>query len=472
MDEMEQLAYRNRFVHQLVQSMSDYVGADCEDSTPQVVSGEDNLIILRVSLDEWTKILSSVFTGADICYPSESDSVRWALLRAVECPVDLCAMIANCIANSEATQEAIRNFVTSDTVINQNISNISMQQALGLEQRGQNLLKPDECNPDFIFNQTSVLVQMLHDLTEDLFEALEVATNALERASIIASSIPVFGQVVPFDELLQLGDQLAEEVAEDYMGAYDEALYDALRCELFCLFKDDCSISIDQAIAFYETKVAEAFPDDPWEALKAIIGYLNVGDFGTDTPVYAMHLLVLALIRQMSTVFGVDFGIMGLRINAAGDDPDNDWEFLCPECVEPPASCAGGEFIDFRASAAMWTPYVSRALWTAGEGWGKGNLPASPTRIAIYRGMAPTPTKIKLITTGLVGEARFYAADGSGNPTAILSSDTSAVNNGDGTWTYEFPTITTSHTGNFLIDLGTSGDLGTIKLRQMCWNYD
>jgi len=469
---MEKLAWRNRFVRQLVQTLADYSEADCEDSTPQIVSGEDNLIILRVSLEQWTRLLSSVFTGADICYPSESDDVRWTLLRAVECPVDLCALIADCIATSEATQEAIRNFVTTDTIINQNISNISMQQALGAEERARNLLKPGACDPDFIFNQTSVTVQLLHDLTEDLFEALEVATNALERASIIASSIPVFGQVVPFDELLQLGDQLAEEVMEDYMGAYDEALYDSIRCELFCLFKDDCEISIDQLIAYYEDKVEEAFPDDPWEALKAIIGYLNVGDFGTDTPVYAMHLLVLALIRQMSNVFGVDFGILGLRINAAGDDPNNDWEFLCSECLPPPAGCVGGEYIDFRATSAMWNPYVSRALWTAGQGWGKGNLPASPTRIAIYRAMSPTPTKLKLVTTGTVGEARFYTADGTGNPLGILGSDTTPVNNGDGTWTYEMPTITTSHTGNFLIDLGTSGDLLAIKLRSMCWNYD
>lgn len=469
---MEKLAWQNRFVRQLVQTMTDYSEADCEDSTPQIVSGEDNLIILRVSLEEWTRLLSSVFTGADICYPSESDDVRWTLLRAVECPVDLCALVANCIATSEATQDAIRDFVLNDGPINQQISDIAMQQALGIAERGRNLLKPEACDPDFIFNQVSVMVLLLHDLTEDLFEAIEVGTNALERGSILTSGIPVFGQVIPADELLQFADQLVEEIAEDYIGAYDEALYDSIRCELFCLFKDDCELSIDQAIAYYEGKVGEAFPDDPWQALQAIIGYLNVGDFGTDTPVYAMHLLILALIRQMQTVLGVDFGILGLRIVAAGDDPDNDWEFLCSECLPPPAGCVGGNFIDFRATNAMWTPYVNRALWTAGQGWGKGNLPASPTRIAIYRAMSPTPTKLKLVTTGTVGEARFYAADGTGNPISLLGADTTPVNNGDGTWTYEMLSIVTAHTGNFLIDLGTSGDLLAIKLRTMCWNYD
>lgn len=389
-DEMERLQWRNRFVRQLVQNLEGYSEA-CEDSTPQVISGEDNLVILRVSLDEWKMLFSSVFTGADICYPDKSDTVRWILTRAVECPVDLCALIADCIANSEGTQAALRAFFTGDDAIQQNIMNIASEQVLSAENRAKNLLKPSACDPGYTFNMASVLVQLLHDLTEDIFEAIEVGTNTLERASIITSGIPVFGQLVPADELLQLADQLVEEVQDDYMGAYDEALYDLIRCNIWCLIKDDCELSIDQAIAFYEDALGEALPDDPWEFVQALIGYLNVGDFGTDAPVYAMHLLALSLIRLSSDVFGIDFGQLALRINAAGNDIDNDY-IIC-SCYVPVPGCT-----NLRTSRGGWED-TGQTIWYSGQGFGPSHAGGVEQWIAFHSAEA-----VNRVVTGV----KFY----------------------------------------------------------------
>lgn len=334
---------------------------------------ERTILPLWISQREFTALGSAIDVGADIAFPQQYIEVMWILLRNTRYGVDLCALIAQCITDSEETRQAIRDLVLSDPEVQQYITDTAEQSALSAVNRAQNLLKPDQCDPAYIFNQTSVLVQLLHDLTEDLFEAVEVGTNALERASIITSGIPVFGQVVPADELLQFADQLIEEVQEDYIGAYDEALFDTIRCALFCLVKDDCTLSIDRAIQYYEGALSEAFPDDPWEALKAIIGFLNVGDFGTDTPVYAMHLLVLSLIRMTSNVFGVDFGIMALRVLAAGDEPDNDWEILCEECAEPPLEdCVS--FVGSEGEFTAWLHPISglAAATHTPEGWDTG----------------------------------------------------------------------------------------------------
>lgn len=326
----QMLPYLLRFMWRLGEETLEANG----DYNPVVFPDEDTQIYVSFFLSqrEFTQLYSCVDKGAILTYPDRSEEVNWYFLRNFEMPQSICALIIDCIENDEDTRNAIKDLVLTDPDINNYITNLASQTTLSITDREKNLLKPGQCEFDYIFNQVSVTVQLLHDLTEDLFEAIEVGTNALERASILASSVPIFGQVVPFDELLQFADQLVEEIAEDYIGAYDEALYDSIRCEIFCIVKGDCSVSIDRLIGYYEEKAAEAFPDDPFEALKVIIGYLNTGDFGTDTPVYLMHLLVLALIRQMQTVLGVDFGILGLRITAAGDDPDNDWEILCEDC--------------------------------------------------------------------------------------------------------------------------------------------
>lgn len=322
---------------------------------PHFFPPEGDYLLFHFTEESFLRVLSALINGAALTYPDTWLQVVWDFLKNVEYPVSLCDQIAACIAENEETRQAIRDLVTTDTVINQYITEIAMQEALSLLERERNLLKPEACDPDFIFNQTSVLVQLLHDLTEDLFEALEVGTNALERGTILLGGIPIFGQIVPADELLALADQFVEEISEEYIGAYDEALYDSIRCDLFCLVKDDCTLSIDRAITYYEGKLAEEFPSDPWQALQAIVAYLSTGDLPTDTSVYAMHLLVLALIRQSSNVFGVDFGILALRVTAAGDDGNNDWEALCLDCVEPPP----GDCYDFVGSEDGWTEFVN-----------------------------------------------------------------------------------------------------------------
>lgn len=351
MDEMEQLAFKNRFVRQLVQDLDNF---EASDATPQVISGPDNLILLQVSLEEWIQLTSSVFTGADICYPDKSDTVRWILYRAVEQPMDLCALIAQCIENSPETRAAIRDLVLTDPEINQHINDLAFEQAMSLSERGENILKPEACDPGFLFNQASVLVQLLHDLSEDIFEAIEVGTNQAERAQLLASGIPGVG-LAPFDEIIGLADQLVEEIAEDYAGAYDEGLFDDIRCKIFCAIKDDCELSLDKVIGVYEELFSDAIPSDPLSAFLAVITYLSNGDLPTDAPVYAMHLLVLTAMRMSSEVLGIDFTRLALRVIAAGDESDNDWGILCEDCPPPPVG--GLDIVAYEA----WAPYVT---WT------------------------------------------------------------------------------------------------------------
>jgi len=258
--------------------------------------------------------------------------------RMIECLLtdgDVQAAIATLISSNPAVQDALRDFVTEDPEINQHISDLAYEQAMSLAERGENILKPEACDPGFLFNQASVLVQLLHDLSEDIFEAIEVGTNQAERAQLLASGIPGVG-LAPFDEIIGLADQLVEEIAEDYSGAYDEGLFDTIRCKIFCAIKDDCQLSLDKVIGVYEELFLEEIPSDPLAAFLAVIQYLSNGDLPTDAPVYAMHLLTLTAMRMSSEVLGIDFTRLALRVIAAGDESDNDWEILCEDCPPPP----------------------------------------------------------------------------------------------------------------------------------------
>lgn len=349
MDEMEQLAYKNRFVRQLVQDLNNY---EASDVTPQVISGPDNLILLKVSYEEWVKLLSSVFTGADICYPSESDSVRWILLRAVEQPMDFCAMVANAInecedvrdavwgamqagiGNVPSVQNAFREWWLADQQIRDTMDQRYNVPSVNDAVSTGNILKPDQCLDDYIFNQCVVLVDLLNDVSIDIFQAVEVGTNQLERWGIFTSAIPATGQIIPVDEGLAFINQLVEELAEDYDGAFDTALRNEIACDIFCIAKDGCTLSLDQAIAYYQDKASTSISlEDPASTLQQIVSFIATGDFPGDVPVYAMHLLSLTLMKLAQKVFGVDFTSLYLQVIAAGDTPNNDWELLCDDCA-------------------------------------------------------------------------------------------------------------------------------------------
>lgn len=310
--------------------------------------------VFEFTESQFRQVLSALINGALVTYGDEWLQVVWYFLRNVEYPVSLCDEIAACIAENEGTRQAIRDLVTTDPDINQYITNIAQTAVLTALQRGQNLLKPDACDYGYTFNQASKFVFLLDQLSTDLFQALEVGTNGLERAEKFISAIPVVGGLLPFDEIINLADALVENVFEDYTGAYDQGMYDDLRCGLWCTFKDTCGLSIDEALAYYEDKLGETLPQDPIATISAILNFLLLGDIPGDAPVYAMHLLVIAAMRAGQELFGINFAQLGIRIVAAGDDIDNDWETLCEECVEPPVE----DCYDFVGSEADWEPWL------------------------------------------------------------------------------------------------------------------
>jgi hypothetical protein len=390
-------------------AMSANTGAD-EGEVGSFVWPEDpderTLVPFYWSQREYTAIASAIDVGSDIAFSTDAIRVWWLFVQNMRYPVPICdlvtqailtcedvqAAIATLIATPGVVQDAVRDLVTTDPAINNYISEVTLATVLTLEQRGQNLLKPDACDPGFTFNQASKFVFLLNQLTEDLFEALEVGTNALERAEGLVSAIPVIGGLLPFDEILQLADDLISNIQEDYMGAYDAGMYDDLRCGLWCTFKDTCLLDIDETLAYYQDKLAESLPQDPLETMRAILSYLVLGDIPGDAPVYAMHLLVIAAMRTGQELFGINFAQLGIRLVAAGDDSDNDWETLCTECVEP------SEWIDNNfagGSQHSWedqNPGVGFAQWT-GSGWERLN---DATQIAIKKTIADEITDIEV----------------------------------------------------------------------------
>lgn len=411
-------------------AMSANTGADTGD-VGSFVWPEDpderTLVPFYLSQREYTALASAIDVGSDIAYGDDAIAVWWLFVKNMRYPVPICdlvttalltcedvqAAIATLIATSPVIQDAVRDFVTGDPALNQWATDIAQNQVLSLSNRGENLLKPDECNPDFLFNQSSALVQLCHDVSEDIFEGVEVGTNQLERADIFVGMFPAAGFNDTAATVFRAADQLVEEVAEDYSGAYDEALYDDIRCKIFCACKDDCLLSIDKAIDVYKELLGEEIPTDPIEAFQFVLQFIGTGDFPTDSPVYIMHLLVLTGIRVGSDALGIDFGKLANRILAAGDEGDNDWELLCEDCGEPPPPDPHCQpFLD---EEAEWSVKLGAGEWIDGEGY-KSKVEFGFRNLYIHRPswIGLTIARVKILFTTAVTNITVAYDNGAG----------------------------------------------------------
>lgn len=306
--------------------------------------------------ESFLRVLSALINGAALTYPDTWLQVVWDFLVNVEYPVDFCTLVANAInecadvqdaihgvmqnaiGNVESVQDAFFEWLASSEDVGNLLDQRYNTPSLNDSVSSGNMLKPDQCLDDYIYNQCVVLVNLLNDIAVDIFEQIEVGTNAIERWAIVTSGVPATGQIIPVDEGLQFVDQLIEEVYDDYIGAFDTSLRNEIACEIFCIAKNECTLTLDQVISYYEGKVGAITIEDPASLLQDIVGFINSGDFPGDLPVYLMHLLVAALMKLAQNIFEIDFAGLYLQVIAAGDTPNNDWELLCEECPDPPGT--------------------------------------------------------------------------------------------------------------------------------------
>lgn len=343
---MERLAYRNRFVREIIQQLENYSEADCEGKTPQTISGPDNLVILRVSYDEWVQLYSSLYTGADICYPETSDSVRWILNRAVECPVDLCEVIANAILTCDPVKAALAEVIATDEGIQEALAAAildsedirrAMEIAPGLgapmgeTQLDAPLTPTEDCDLDVVFAQVSGLVDQMNTNNIDFLEIMSVASTPGKRLAQVITAIPVL-ETLPVDDIVAYVAKLYDEIVANYNAQWTTALRDEYRCGLFCLARDkpDCVLTYDDVFNYINGRLEDAV--SVGNLVGSVVQYTLLGTWSGSTVVDIMMLNQIAIWRAAGNWLGVNLRTLQAVTQLSGNIPDSDWIILCEDC--------------------------------------------------------------------------------------------------------------------------------------------
>jgi len=298
----------------------------------------------------------------------------------------ICDMVAECFADgNEALIEALAEAIRTNPLLQEAIADALTQQGGGVPgkpispgQAGSSLL-PDNvkdefgnCIEDNLWGAMLYVVQSGNRVITDFFEVLEAASNTLESMTIISKTIPAAGDYI--SAAGEFADQLQENIAEGYAGAYTEAYEQSLACDMFCLARVDCELSIDAILTVINNRLTAPLDlGDFGEIMAGIASGTWVGDEIAD-----VAFLVYFSALKFGQQFGEQIGIRPLPvIMSLGADQlaSNNWEVLC-DCAEETTLQVYGILPNFGGTLEdelpfeLGVPVVIEAINFSGSSWG------------------------------------------------------------------------------------------------------
>jgi len=286
--------------------------------------------VLSLNQTEWTKLYSSVLAGADLVYPSEARNVEYLYLQMMDINMaDLCAVIANCIENSTATQEALQQFLQDGGYGGGAGDGTSP----GVYDANELLIDGSEfpgCDNDQLFGAITQTVDLFNQIITDAYEAFEASTAPWERVSAILEAIPITN-ILAADDLIQFADQMLENLAQNYLSEYTAAIRDEYRCDLFCITKDTCEMRFQTMADYFVGRVGASFTESTfWDW----IDWFIFGSFPDEAVVHASHAILCSILAYGAKFFNLDNSWLARAMTSFLNDPDSDWTTLCT-CVPP-----------------------------------------------------------------------------------------------------------------------------------------
>jgi len=259
----------------------------------------------------------------------------------------------NCM-NCEELIECLTPLLEAQTQqITNNILNMSQYgtenpgQPMSGEQSGSNLANGTNptCDLDVLWAQCLAIIQYTNAAIVDVLQKVEAASNVVELAGLIAE-IPLLGLLAQ-----QLGSELATETINYYQEAIEEQ-YNAqytteveidLACQLFCLARTDCVLSVDLVFGLFAQRLVGIIPTTPSDLISLIEIIAGVS-FDTTVVVDVCFYFAWGAAKLGQFLFGEPIATTALQVlvQTAVNDASDDWQTLCDcdDCVDFPFAVA------------------------------------------------------------------------------------------------------------------------------------
>jgi hypothetical protein len=336
-------------------------------------SDEKITVLFRLSLNDFVKIATAVDVGSDIAY-GEDGITLWELWSLAYMCASFCEEMAVCLTDeNSAVVEALSNLIQNNLTIQNAISSAIQQQGGAVP--GQPLtptqaatdtlpanVKDEEgdCIFDALWGACLYLVQSGNRAITDFFEQIEAVSNQIETAAIVSQTIPAAGAYV--SAAAEFADQLQENIAEGYAGAYTETYENELACALFCIARSNCELTPDMLMTVMAERLGYVEGTENFGTVMARIGEgIFIGSQIADSAFY-IYFTALRFGQQFGSILGFRplTDLMSLGADFLASD---NWETLC-DCPE-----VSEHRFDFETGSLSWTPFETYAEYVTDTGW-------------------------------------------------------------------------------------------------------
>jgi len=285
---------------------------------------EQVAITLHLSLNEYVALASAIDVGRDIAYGADSWQIWWIWIRAFS--MAICEQVQECVEENDGVRNAIGSLI-------QQFGGDTEGRPLPQELLDQPANNPTEtCDLDALYGTCVNIVQSTNRQIEDLLETIEAITNNQEALSTMVEFIPVIGDLIPVPEIVAIAQKIREWLAEAYIAGYDLTTEQEFICDLFCLAKDECFLSVEQARDYFWSK-ATSIPEfeDAFDTVETLLTALANWQQSTgEAVVWVMFGSAFGFLSFLNSLFGMTFAQFVL--NSRAGLPNDDWIFLCPDC--------------------------------------------------------------------------------------------------------------------------------------------
>lgn len=315
-----------------------------------ILSSEPQSLVLEISSEQYTKLLSAALNGANTFFPDEYISVIYPLIKAGK--LMLCTEVADCLENSDALKNAMLQFLALNGYGSGGQTTVEPP-PLPTSITDENLLPAGySCDDDALCGMARWIVTNLDDGVIQLLEQLEVATNTWELLATFVDNVEVvswLGSVAEF--ALWVQDQLIEY----YSAAYSATVEDELTCDIYCKIQPDCHVSIDRLIEAYEQAIVSSFSLPALvDEVSVIFNWLEGLDYefaNAKAVIASFHWAILQFLRFGSKALNYTGGIRSFKqMIATGEDETDSYCAANCDCDE-----LNGYSQNFGVGLGEWT---------------------------------------------------------------------------------------------------------------------
>lgn len=239
---------------------------------------------------------------------------------------DICELIAHCISDSTSVQNAIENYLQSQS---KTVATLDTR-IDALENIAMTSHADDLCD-DRRFSGIRAVIERLDINSVDFLEnASDDVTDIFARVDIIIEAVPIFGQIA--DIVTDFAIEYSTDALNEYETQSTLTLREQIACDVFCNTVG-CTVTIDDFINAYTKLLPQSIPELILSSATELIRFVMTGNVVGSAYFAFINLIQLYIIKLKEHFFGMSDALMIVEFLRGSNSPDITHSLLCIACI-------------------------------------------------------------------------------------------------------------------------------------------